>query len=76
MATLRLFHIHYSFQDKRHTFVQTDDRMADADAWHYACQHAGIGVLHNLPKARNELSALVTHAARIGLTDVRWIEVV
>jgi hypothetical protein len=48
--------------------------MTDADAWYYACLHARIGVLHNVPHGRPELLALEKHAQRFGLSEVSWEE--
>lgn len=74
MAIGRHFEIRYRFRGERKLFMQPDTQMTDADAWYYACLHAGIGVLHNLSLARDEIHALTQHAERLGLTDVIWEE--
>lgn len=74
MSDQRIFRIHYRFLDEQRVFLQPDSVLEEADAWYYACLHAGIGVLHNLSKTREELTALITHGRRNGLTDVRWGE--
>lgn len=74
MAVQRFFQIHYCFSKVRQAFIQPDQAMSDADAWYYACLHAKIGVLHNLPHGRPELLALVRHAQKFGLTEVEWEE--
>jgi hypothetical protein len=74
MSGQRIFRIHYRFLDEQRVFLQPDSALNEADAWYYACLHAGIGVLHNLSKTREELTALIAHARRYGLTAVRWAE--
>ena len=74
MPVQRFFQIHYCFREERQTFMQPDRTMNDADAWYYACLHARIGVLHNLPDGRQELVTLERHAQRYGLHDVWWEE--
>jgi len=74
MPVQRFFQVHYCFREERQTFIQPDRTMSDADAWYYACLHARIGVLHNVPHGRPELLALEKHAQRFGLSDVFWEE--
>jgi len=74
MAVQRFYQIHYCVREETRTFVQPDRSMSDADAWYYACLHARIGVLHNLPDGRPELVALERHAQRFGLNGVWWEE--
>jgi hypothetical protein len=74
MSGQRIFRIHYRFLGEHRVFLQPDSELNEADAWYYACLHAGIGVLHNLSKTREELSALIAHGRRYGLTAVRWAE--
>ena len=74
MSGQRIFRIHYRFLGEQRGFLQPDSALNEVDAWYYACLHAGIGVLHNLSKTREELTALIAHGRRYGLTDVRWGE--
>jgi hypothetical protein len=74
MSGQHVFHIHYRFRGEHRTFLQPDTSLVEADAWYYACLHAGIGVLHNVSGTRDELAALIAHARRYGLTAVRWTE--
>jgi hypothetical protein len=72
MTIARHFEIRYRLNGERKMFVQPDSRMSEADAWYYACLHAGIGVLHNRPSLRDETTALKQHAERAGVTEVIW----
>lgn len=74
MPVQRFFQIHYCFKGERRTFIQPDRTMTDADAWYYACLHARIGVLHNVPDGRPELLALERHALRFGVSQLYWEE--
>lgn len=40
----RHFEIRYRLKNTEHVFVQPDSHMTDADAWYYACLHAGVGL--------------------------------
>jgi hypothetical protein len=74
MRDQRLYQIHYQLKNAPISFFQPDRNMTDADAWHYACLHAGIGVLHNLANGQDELLILIRHAKRLGLEGVWWEE--
>ena len=76
MRVLRVYRIHYSINGRPSDFLQPDHDLSEADAWHYACLHAGIGVLHNAPAGQDELVTLVRHAKRSGLGEVRCEEVI
>nr|GEZ29318.1 hypothetical protein [Tanacetum cinerariifolium] len=74
MSGQRIFRIHYRFLGEHRVFLQPDSELNEADAWYYACLHAGIGVLHNVSKTREELSALIAHGRRCSNGSERYAE--
>lgn len=66
------FQITYRLNDARQVFVQPDSHMTDADAWYYACLHAGVGLAYGDDPAQQGLAELRAQAQKCGLTDVRW----
>lgn len=74
MAIARHFEIRYLFHGEQKLFMQHDSDMTDADAWYYACLHAGIGVITSVSASGEEIVSLMQHAERSGLTDVIWEE--
>ena len=66
------FQITYRLNDARQVFVQPDSHMTDADAWYYACLHAGVGLAYGEDPAQLGLGELRAQAQKCGLTDVRW----
>ncbi|MCK1792751.1 DUF6555 family protein [Pseudomonas violetae] len=66
------FQITYRLNDARQVFVQPDSHMTDADAWYYACLHAGVGLAYGEDPDQQGLAKLRTQAQLCGLTDVRW----
>ncbi|SDO15242.1 hypothetical protein SAMN04489798_2170 [Pseudomonas arsenicoxydans] len=68
----RHFEIRYRFNNTQHVFVQPDSHMTDADAWYYACLHAGVGLLYEMDCDQHNHETLREHAQGAGLTQVRW----
>nr|WP_314531190.1 DUF6555 family protein [uncultured Pseudomonas sp.] len=66
------FQITYRLNDARQVFVQPDSHMTDADAWYYACLHAGVGLAYGDDPDQQGLAELRAQAQKCGLTDVRW----
>lgn len=71
MRTLH-FQITYRLNDARQLFVQPDSHMTDADAWYYACLHAGVGLVYGDNNAQEDYAALRLHAEKSGVTQVLW----
>jgi hypothetical protein len=72
MPTGLHFKIRYLMRGESRAFLQADSKMTDADAWYYACLHAGIGVLPNISPPCDEITALMQHARKSGMTNVQW----
>ncbi|WP_123407361.1 DUF6555 family protein [Pseudomonas frederiksbergensis] len=70
----RHFEIRYRLKNTQHVFIQPDLHMTDADAWYYACLHAGVGLLYEMDCDQQNYGALSSHAQSAGLTQVRWEE--
>ncbi|MHC8314885.1 DUF6555 family protein [Pseudomonas sp. LB3P31] len=66
------FQITYRLNDARRVFVQPDSHMTDADAWYYACLHAGVGLAYGEDPGSQGLAELRAQAHQCGLTEVRW----
>lgn len=66
-----LFVIEYMLRDVPKSFIIRAERMNNAEAWHWACCDAGIGII---PRSRYEKVKMVSkpQAERYGLEHVRW----
>ncbi|WP_313598173.1 DUF6555 family protein [Pseudomonas sp.] len=66
-----LYIIEYDLQRSPKSFIIRADVMNDAEAWHWACCDAGIGVI---PKSRNDKIKRISKplAERYGIENVKW----
>lgn len=74
MTRPRHFQITYHYSNTRRLFIQPDTHMTDADAWYYACLHAGVGLVYGEYCAPDDHLRLREHALSSGLTQVSWEE--
>lgn len=66
-----LYIIEYDLQRSPKSFIIRADVMNKAEAWHWACCDAGIGVI---PKSRNDKIKRISKplAERYGIENVKW----
>ncbi|WP_285428262.1 DUF6555 family protein [Pseudomonas sp. lyk4-R2A-8] len=66
-----LYIIEYDLQRSPKSFIIRADVMNNAEAWHWACCDAGIGVI---PKSRNDKIKRISKplAERYGIENVKW----
>ncbi|OPA90957.1 hypothetical protein BFW86_09865 [Pseudomonas fluorescens] len=66
-----LYIIEYELHHEPRSFIIRADVMNNAEAWHWACCDAGIGII---PRSRNEKIKRISKplAERYGLENVRW----
>ncbi|AZE88779.1 DUF6555 family protein [Pseudomonas orientalis] len=66
-----LYIIEYDYHNEPKSFIIRAEVMNNAEAWHWACCDAGIGVI---PRSRNERIKRISKplAERYGLENVRW----
>ncbi|WP_225926951.1 MULTISPECIES: DUF6555 family protein [Pseudomonas] len=69
--TKLLYIIEYELHQSPKSFIIRCEFMSNAEAWHWACCDAGIGVI---PKSRNDKIRRISKplAERYGLENVRW----
>lgn len=66
-----LYVIEYEYHHEPKSFIIRAEVMNNAEAWHWACCDAGIGII---PRSRNEKIKRISKplAERYGLENVRW----
>ncbi|MBA1294215.1 hypothetical protein G7025_12660 [Pseudomonas lurida] len=66
-----LYIIEYDLHRSPKSFIIRADVMNNAEAWHWACCDAGIGVI---PKSRNDKIKRISKplAERYGIENVKW----
>ncbi|WP_431033532.1 DUF6555 family protein [Pseudomonas yamanorum] len=66
-----LYIIEYEMGHATKSFIIRSEDMNNAEAWHWACCDAGIGII---PRSRNERLKRISKplAERYGLENVRW----
>ncbi|WP_330208608.1 MULTISPECIES: DUF6555 family protein [unclassified Pseudomonas] len=66
-----LYIIEYELHHIPKSFIIRSEVMNNAEAWHWACCDAGIGVI---PRSRNDKLKRISKPAaeRYGLENVRW----
>lgn len=69
--TSYLYIIEYELHHTPRSFIIRSEVMNNAEAWHWACCYAGIGII---PRSRNDKLKRISKpmAERYGLENVRW----
>ncbi|OAJ49022.1 DUF6555 family protein [Pseudomonas marginalis] len=69
--TNSLYVIEYELHYESKSFIIRSEVMNNAEAWHWACCDAGIGII---PRSRNDRLKRISKplAERYGLANVKW----
>ncbi|WP_234697599.1 DUF6555 family protein [Pseudomonas syringae] len=69
-----LYSIDYELHHATRSFIIRSEVMNNAEAWHWSCCDAGIGII---PRSRNEKLKRISKplAERYGLENMRWAAV-
>lgn len=71
MPTPALYVIEYELHGQSKSFIIRLPELNNAEAWHWACCDAGVGIIPKFGKAR-EKRVSKPMAERYGIANVRW----